>query len=118
MENEIAELVEKNLRQVWAQRDASERIKIIESLYSADAKLFEEGHQTSGYEAINDAVTNVLQNFPQEFTFFLLRPIAVNGNMAKTSWGIGSDLQAPVATGIDITLVEDGKIKALYVFLD
>lgn len=118
MQEEITALIEKNLNQVWAQRDASLRIKAIETLYRPDAGLYHVGHQTKGHEAINASVGQVLESFPEEFSFFLLKPVLVNNNMAQAHWGIGSNPQFPTATGIDIALIEDGKIKSLYVFLD
>jgi hypothetical protein len=118
MNNDLALLMEENLAQVWSQRDASLRMKSIRSLYADDAGLYHVGHQTMGLAAINDSVSNLHSNMPREFVFFKLKPVVINNNVGRLIWGMGPNSQSPVATGMDVAVFEDGKIKSLYVFLD
>jgi len=118
MQNEISSLLQKNLSQVWGERDAAKRLETIELLYAPEAGLYHVGHETKGHEAINYSVTGVLSSFPTEFSFFLLKPIVVNNNMATAHWGVGPNLQSIAATGMDVVLIAGGKIESLYVFLD
>nr|WP_315224778.1 nuclear transport factor 2 family protein [uncultured Flavobacterium sp.] len=110
--------MEENLTNVWSQRDTSERIKSIESIYSLDSSLYHVGHQATGHEAITESIRKVLANLPSGFTFFKLKPVVINNNIGRLIWGMGTSIDSIVATGMDIAVFEDGKIKSLYVFLD
>lgn len=118
MDNNLALLMEENLAKVWNQRDASERIKSIQTIYTVDSNLYHVGHQTAGHEAINESVSSVLINMPTGFTFFKLKPVSVNNNIGRLIWGMGPTEESIVATGMDIASFKEGKIKSLYVFLD
>ncbi|SEK80305.1 nuclear transport factor 2 family protein [Parapedobacter koreensis] len=118
MNNDLALLLEKNLAQVWSERDASHRIESIRTIYAINSGLYHVGHQTTGYEAINDSVSKVLANVPATFSFFKLQPIVINNDIGRLIWGMGPNIESIVATGMDIAFFEDGKIKSLYVFLD
>lgn len=118
MSNDLALLMEENLAQVWSERDAFRRMESIQSIYASDSSLYHVGHQTTGHEAINESVSNVLANMPAAFTFFKLKPVIINNNIGRLIWGMGPNIESLVATGMDIAVFEDGKIKSLYVFLD
>lgn len=118
MNSDLVLLMEENLAKVWSQRESSIRMKSIQTIYTADSSLYHVGHQTKGHEAINESVSNVLANIPPTFTFFKLKPVVINNNMGRLIWGMGSNIESLVATGMDIAVFEDGKIKSLYVFLD
>lgn len=118
MSNDLALLMEENLARVWSQRDTSARMKAIQSIYAVDSSLYHVGQQTTGHEAINESVNNVLANMPEALSFFKLKPVVINNNMGRLIWGMGPNIKSVVATGMDIAVFEDGKIKSLYVFLD
>ncbi|MHA4846456.1 nuclear transport factor 2 family protein [Flavitalea antarctica] len=118
MNTDLVLLMEQNLIQVWSERDASNRMKSIHAIYAAESTLYHVGHQTTGYAAINESVNNVLANVPHEFNFFQLKPVVINNNAGRLIWGLGPAVDSIVATGMDIAVFEDGKIKSLYVFLD
>lgn len=118
MTDDLALLMEGNLAHVWNQRDTSSRMEAIQTLYSTDSNLYHVGDQTTGHEAINKSVDSVLVNLPKKFVFFKLQPVVINNNIGRLIWGMGPDKQSPVATGMDIAVFEEGKIKSLYVFLD
>ena len=118
MNSDLTLLMEENLIQVWSERNASNRMKSIKNIYTAESTLYHVGHQTTGYEAINESVTNILANMPEEFMFFKLKPVVINNNVGRLIWGMGPNKESIVATGMDIAVFDGGKIKSLYVFLD
>lgn len=118
MNSDLVHLMEENLIHVWSENNSSNRIKAIEKIYTSDSSLYHVGHQTTGHAAINESVSNVLANTPEMFTFFKLKPVVINNNMGRLLWGLGPNIESLVATGMDIAVFEDGKIKSLYVFLD
>jgi hypothetical protein len=118
MENSLVQLMEENLIQVWGELDEVRRIKALENIYAKDSTLFEVGEVITGYDLINKAVSHVVNGLPPHFVFTKLKPVIINNNVGRLVWGIGPEGEAPVATGMDIAVFENDKIKSLYVFLD
>jgi hypothetical protein len=118
MNDALAQLMEENLKKVWSERDTDRRIKAIDTIYAKDSGLYHVGHQTNGHEAINDSISSILNSMPKEFVFTRLKPVIINNNVGRLIWGVGPKDQPPVATGMDVAVFENGKIKSLYVFLD
>ena len=110
--------MEENLKQVWSERDEARRMKTIESFYTKDAALYHVNDRTEGHEAINKSVSSVISEMPPDFVFSVLQPIIINHNLGRLFWGLGPEGKSPVATGMDIAVFENEKIKSLYVFLD
>lgn len=110
--------MEENLKQVWSERDEARRMRAIESIYAKDAALYHVDDRTNGHEAINKSVSLVTGEMPADFVFSALKPIIINNNLGRLIWGLGPKGKPPVATGMDIAIFENEKIKSLYVFLD
>lgn len=117
MKNDFGHLMEMNLAQVWSQRDASSRMKSIETIYNVDSKLYL-GYLTKGHKAINESVNKIVENLPATFTFFKLKPVDIKGNIGRLFWGLGPNIETLVVKGVDIAVFKNGKIKSIYVFLD
>ena len=118
MNDELTQLMEENLHQVWSERDADRRRVALEGIYAKDSTLFEVGESISGYDAINEKISNTVNGLPAGFIFTRLKPVIINNNVGRLIWGLGPKDQPMVATGMDIAFFENGKIKSLYVFLD
>jgi hypothetical protein len=118
MKNELAQLLEENLKQIWSERDEVRRMKAIENIYAKDYTVFEVNGNVTGYDALNSKVRNILNGIPPDFVFTRLKPIIINNYAGRMVWGLGPKDKPPVATGMDIVFFENGKIKSLYVFLD
>jgi len=118
MSNTLSQLMEDNLNQVWSERDADRRMKAIDNIYAKDSALYHVNDKTEGNEAINRSVSNTLNSMPEEFIFTKLKPVVINNNIGRLIWGVGPKGKPPVATGMDVAIFENGKIRSLYVFLD
>lgn len=118
MNERLIQLMEDNLRNVWSERNALNRIKAIESVYAKESALYHVNDKTEGYEAINESVTSTLSTLSEDFVFTRLKPVIINNDIGRLVWGVGPKGKPPVATGMDIAVFEDDKIKSLYVFLD
>lgn len=114
----LAQLMEKNLLEIWSQRNASTRIELIRSLYTDDAVLYEIDDSITGHDAINNKISGLLSSMPADFIFTLQGPVIVNHNMGKLLWGVGPEGQPPVQLGMDIALFDGNRIRSLYVFLE
>lgn len=118
MEKDLIRLMEENLVNIWSERDADQRIKAIQNIYTTNCTLYHVGHQISGQMPINESVNTIQSNMPKSFKFFKLKPIIINNNMGRLIWGMGENNESIVSTGMDIAIFENGKIKSLYVFLE
>ncbi len=118
MENPLSKLMEQNLQKVWNEVNAEQRLSAIEEIYEEDAILSHVGHQVKGHQAINDAVTATLKSLPATFIFTRITPVVINNDLGRLVWGAGPAGQPPIAKGMDVARFSDGKITALYVFLD
>ena len=118
MKDELAQIMEDNLQQVWSERDDSRRLEAIKNIYAAGAGLYHVGHKVEGHEAINASAGGVIRSMPANFVFTTLKPVIINNSIGRLIWGVGPEGQPTVASGMDIAHFEKGKIKSLYVFLD
>lgn len=119
MENS-AKLLEDSLLLIWNNRQAESRSAAMKTVYSDDIVFYEsnDGPAIVGHDAINELITKLQQQWPVEFSFELTKTPQVNHEVQHISWTLGIPGQTPVASGSDIAVVKDGKIRSLYLFLD
>lgn len=115
-----AKLLEDSLLVIWNDRNAENRLTAMQAAYATDIAFYEsnDGPAIIGYQAINELITNLQAQWPAEFSFVLSRPPVVNHQVQHIAWTLGVPGQAPVASGMDIAVIEDNKIKSLHLFLD
>jgi hypothetical protein len=115
-----AKLLEDSLLVIWNDRNAGNRLNAMKQVYASDITFYEsnDGPAFTGYQAINDLIDKLQSQWPAEFVFELNAPSKVNHQVQHISWNLGVPGQTPVATGIDIAIIEDHKIKSLHLFLD
>jgi hypothetical protein len=117
MSDTLGPLMERNLLAVFGQRDSARRAAAIGELYTADCTFFEAEEQVTGREALNAKVGSILKGAPG-FVFRAVGPAQVNHDLGRLRWQLGPAGAPPVVTGTDIAVFEDGRIRALYTFLD
>ena len=117
MSDPLGLLMERNLLEVFGQRDSTRRAVVIAELYTADCKFFEVEEQVDGREALNAKVSAILNDAPG-FVFHAVAPAQVNHDLGRLRWQFGPAGAPPVVTGTDIAAFEHGRIRSLYAFLD
>ena len=117
MNNRLGQLMERNVLEVFGERDSERRKSVINELYKENCTLFEADEQIVGRDALNAKVEQILQESPG-FVFRLAGPAEVNHDHGRLRWHFGPDEAAPVVTGMDVAVFEQGRIRALYTFLD
>lgn len=117
MSDTLGSLMEKNLSDVFGQRDSTRRAAAIAELYIADCTFFEAEEQVNGREALNAKIGSILKDAPG-FGFRAAKPAQVNHDLGRLRWQFGPAGAPPVVTGTDIAVFEHGRIRALYTFLD
>jgi hypothetical protein len=114
----LADLMLRNLSEVFGERDSERRLAAIKNLYSEDAVFFEAERRFGGYQTISDAVQALQATFPAKFEFSAVAPPARNHDVGRLFWRLGPTGSPPVVNGMDIARFKDGRIHSLYVFLN
>jgi len=112
----IRELLLRNLQEVFGEPDAERRRAAIEELWAEDGTLHTSTRSIDGHAAIAEFAGALRATHP-DFAYAPGKPQALY-NVGRLSWGSGPRAEAPAYTGCDFILVREGKIAALYVFLD
>jgi hypothetical protein len=117
MSDTLDDLMEKNLIEVFGQRDFARRGAAIAEIYTADCTFFEANERIVGRDALNAKVERILREAPG-FVFRATGPSQLNHNVGRLQWHFGPADAPPVVTGMDVAVFEHGRIQALYAFLD
>ena len=107
-----------NMNRVWNERDVKRRLAALGEIYANDATLYDPEAVVTGREAISAAVDSLLGNFPPDFVFTAAGPVVGHNGAARLFWRLGPPSGPVVVTGTDVALIEHGRIKRLYVFVD
>nr|WP_244395982.1 nuclear transport factor 2 family protein [Beijerinckia indica] len=93
------------------------RRSAIDELWTEDAILYVPPGPIFGREAIDKFAGDLRATHPH-FVYTPHGQPQVLHNAGRLAWGSGPRGEAPVYTGCDVIIVRDGRIAALYVFLD
>ena len=111
-------LMQANAVRVFSERDAARRLDAIRELYTVDAVVTEPEVVSKGVAAISDAVTELLSKLPPAFVFTPIGAAIGHHGVGRLLWKAGPPNGPTAVTGMEIAHVKDGRIQALYVFLD
>jgi hypothetical protein len=111
-------LMQANAARVFSERDPARRLDAIRELYATDAVLTEPEGVSEGQAAISNTVTDLLSKLPPTFAFTSIGPAIGHHGVGRLLWKAGPPNGLPAVTGIDIAHFKDGRIQALYVFLN
>jgi hypothetical protein len=117
MSDRIHELLYRNLQEVFGEGDAKRRRAAIEELYTEDCVLYVPPGTFVGHDALDKFAGDLRASHPH-FVYAPHREAQALHNAGRLAWGSGPRGEAPDYTGVDVIIVRDGRIEALYVFLD
>ena len=110
-------LMNTNLIEVFGQRDPALRREAIARTYTEDVTFTDESATIVGHSAIDDRVQELLQEAPASFSFAPDGPIYAGKDTAALAWRFGPPDSEPVARGLDIATLEEGRISAMRTLL-
>jgi SnoaL-like domain len=117
MEKRIIELLHRNLQEVFGEGDAARRRAAIRNLYTEDCVLYVPPGAFVGHDALDKFAGELRATHPHFVYTHHGEPQALH-NVGILAWGSGPKGESPDYTGLDVVIVRDGKIAALYVFLN
>jgi hypothetical protein len=111
--------MERNVLEVFGERDSARRKSVIRELYTEDCTFsdFESDDLSVGRDALNARVEHLLEGAPG-FVFRLAGPAQVIQDLGRAHWHFGPSDAGPAVTGMDVAVFKDGRISSLYAFLD
>jgi hypothetical protein len=113
----VRELLERNLQEVFGENDPKRRRAAIQELWAEDGVLYVPPGVITGHDAIEKFAGDLRATHPQYVYTPRGKPQVVH-NGGRLAWGSGPRADAPEYTGWDVIIVRDGRIAALYVYLD
>jgi hypothetical protein len=119
MEN-FEKLLESSLLVIWSDRNAVSRLNAMQDIYASDIEFYESNDAAAvkGHQAINELITVIQSQWPSTLRFQLQQSSKINHDIQHISWTLGEPGEQPVASGMDVAIIESGKIKTLCLFLD
>jgi hypothetical protein len=117
MDDRIIELLYRNLQDVFGEGDAARRRAAIENLYIEDCMLCVPPGVFVGHDTLDKFAGDLRATHPDFVYTPHGEPQAVH-DAGILAWGSGPKGEAPDYTGLDVIIVRDSKIAALYVFLN
>lgn len=118
MNSDIIEtLLRRNLREVFNEQNGQRRRAALKELYAEDAIFSDHFGQNVGHAAIDAAVAKLHERLPGFVLKERGKPEALE-NAGRIRWQFGPASEPEEILGVDFIVVKDGKIGAIYVFLD
>ena len=117
MSERIHELLLRNLLEVFGEGDSAKRRSAIEELYTDDCVVYVPPGNLVGHDALDKFAGDLRATHPDFAYAPHAAPQALH-NAGCLTWGSGPRGGVPAYTGLDVIIVRDEKIAALYVFLN
>jgi hypothetical protein len=114
----LGPVMERNVSEVFGERDPGRRGRAIAELYAEDCALYDAEGASIGHKAVSDRVGRILDESPPGFAFTLVGPAEVIHDLGRLRWQIGPAGASPVLRGMDVAVFANGKIRTLYTFLE
>lgn len=112
----ISELLSANLHDVFGNRDAAARREAIERTYTEDVVFTDPEGEVRGWDALEAKAAGLLAGAPETFVFAEAGPEYLGADTGALAWTFGP-ADAPVARGVDVVEVRDGRIAVLRTLL-
>lgn len=113
----VEQLMHRSLLEVFNERDADRRAAAIAAVYTPDVTFHEPDAAIHGPAALGVRVQQLLDRAPG-WVFQPSGTASVNHDLGRLTWRFGPEGGPAVVTGMDVAIVDAGRIRALYVFID
>ena len=105
-------LLHSNLYEVFSERDVERRRAAIERTYTEDVMFIDPEGEFVGWQALNDQAQKLLDGVMAGFELEEDGPRYVGTDAAVLAWRFGPP-GSPIARGIDILTIRDGRVSAV-----
>lgn len=113
---QVEEIVDAHFRAINARNRAIQSVAIADA-YGDKVSFYDPFFEVHGRENISAMYFSLQEKFPNH-QFHRVGEIEFHSNSARIHWEVSRDGEAPLHTGEDFMQFENGKISAVYVFID
>jgi SnoaL-like domain len=118
MSYSISTLLTRNLHDVFGENDPARRRAAIDEIFTEDCVFYDPmGGVYRGRDEI-DRVAGALRAAHPEFRYQPTAEPEEVGNSGRVKWVEGRSGEAPAHAGTDFIITRDGRIAAVYLFVD
>ena len=117
MSDGIENLLIRNLHEVFGERDPARRATAIEAIFDRDCLFSDPNGRHVGHRGVEDAVVALQAQFP-DHVFSQIGGVDALTDSGRLAWAFGPPHESRRITGLDVAVVNAGRISALYTFLD
>jgi hypothetical protein len=104
--NTLAQLMERNVAEVFGEPDPGRRRHTVAELYAEDCAFYDADRESIGQAAISDRVGRILDE--TGFAFSLVGPAEVIHDLGRLRWQTGPAGAPPVLT-MDVAVFANGR---------
>ncbi|AWK07039.1 glyoxalase [Flavobacterium crocinum] len=109
------EIIENHLK-IWNEKDETKRTSLLNQFYASDVEMVDRHFIARGQKEISKFIVELQQKNP-DFRFSA-KSLETNHNIVRLYWQFGSKAKPAVVSGMDLFVIENGKVQKLYVFVD
>jgi hypothetical protein len=117
MSESIENLLVRNLHEVFGERDPERRMAAIEAIFDRDCLFSDPRGRHVGYRGLEDAVVALQEQFA-DHNFSMIGSVDALRDSGRLAWAFGPSHDPHRITGLDVAVVNAGRITALYTFID
>jgi hypothetical protein len=110
-------LLKQYLYTVFGERDAAKRRAAIAVIWNKDGVFICRFGAFAGLESIDGAIRSIQEQFPHFVCSELSAPECFYG-IGRLAWGYGLPNEPPQITGLNVAVVSNNRLSALYTFLN
>ena len=114
----LGHLMERNVTEVFGERDRGRRERAIAELYADDCAFYDPDGESIGRAALADRVQGILDQSPSDFAIGVVGPAEVIHDLGRLRWQAGPAGAPPVLSGMDVAVFADGRIQRMYTFIE
>ncbi|MEU8364946.1 nuclear transport factor 2 family protein [Nonomuraea sp. NPDC048882] len=101
------------------EREPTRRRTLIEQAFTPDGAYTDPDDEVQGHDALNALFERLQRQASPELRFSLLGPVDAHHQQARFTWQYGiAGTATPLATGGDVAVFHNGRIRHLYAFFD
>jgi catechol 2,3-dioxygenase-like lactoylglutathione lyase family enzyme len=112
-----AEKIVKQHLSIWSETNEVARAAAVSKIYADDIKLVDPFFTSGGIEKVNGFINQLQANHPG-YVFSLMGEVMSHHSVIKFNWSFDSKTGPEKITGSDIMMLQNGRVKTLYVFIN
>ena len=118
MSHSISTLLTRNLQDVFGENDPARRRAAIDEIYTEDVVFYDPSKSVYRGRDEIDRIAGAIRAKHPDFRYQPIAEPEEVSNVGRIRWVSGRPGEAPAYAGTDFIIARDGRIAALYLFLD